>query len=290
MTELMQYLVTGFATGATYALVGLGIALIFQVTGVVNFAQGEFVMVAALSFALMTEGGVALPVAALIAVAGTVLVGVLLERLVIPRRLTGLTHQSIILTIGASIVIQGLALVFVGTEPHFANSFSGGDALRLGGVHLNRQYLWVLGVTAVVVTALWLFLTRTGPGWAMRATAMDADAARLSGISPSRMSLAVFALAAGLGAVGGVVLSPLQAPDAGIGMALGLKGFAAAVIGGLDWPAGAVVGGLLLGMAEAVAAGYLPSGYKDAIAFGLLLIVLLTRPTGVLRALRVERV
>lgn len=293
MTSFAQFVVTGFTTGATYALVGLGIALIAQVTGVISFAQGEFVMLGGLTFAVLEEKGLPAPLAAVVAVTLAVAVGVVLERLVLPRAKAGRTDQTIMLTIGASIVIEGVALVVVGTEPHFARPFTRGSALSLGGVHITPQYVWVLAVTAVVLVAMWLLLTRTRLGWAMRATAMDAEAAQLSGISPSRMSLVVFVVAAALGAIGGIVLAPLQSPDAGIGIALGLKGFAAAVIGGLGRPGGAVVGGLALGIVERVAAGYLPSGfsgYADAIAFALLLLVLLVRPTGLLSALRVERV
>jgi branched-chain amino acid transport system permease protein len=136
---------------------------------------------------------------------------------------------------------------------------------------------------------MWCFLVRTRPGTAMRATAMDAEAARLVGISPRRMSLAVFVLASVLGAAGGVVLAPLQAPDPQIGVALGLKGFTAAVLGGLDNPAGAVAGGLVLGLLEAMGAGYLPSGYQDAVAYTLLVVVLLSRPTGLLRPVAAAR-
>ncbi len=289
MTPLLQYVVTGLTTGATYALVGLGIALIVQVTGVVNFAQGEFVMLGGLTFALLEEKHLPAPLAALAAVGGTVLVGVLLERLVLPRQRAGRTDQAIMLTIGASIIIEGLALVFVGTEPHFAKPFSDGT-LHPFGITLTVQYLWIFAVTAVVMVGLWRWLTRTRTGWAMRATAMDPDAARLSGISPARMSLAVFALAAALGGIGGVVLAPLQAPDASIGISVGLKGFTAAVIGGLDWPAGAVLGGLVLGVAESVAAGYLPAGWGDAVAYSLLVLVLLVRPTGLIRAVAAVRV
>lgn len=289
MTPLLQYVVTGLSTGATYALVGLGIALIVQVTGVVNFAQGEFVMLGGLTFALLEEKKVPAVPAALVAVAGTVLVGVLLERLVLPRQRAGRTDQTIMLTIGASIVIEGLAFVFVGTEPHFARRFTAG-ALHPFGITLTIQYLWIVAVTAVVMAGLWLWLTRTRTGWAMRATAMDPDAARLSGIAPARMSLAVFALAAALGGIGGVVLAPLQSPDASIGISVGLKGFTAAVIGGLDWPVGAVVGGLVLGVVEALAEGFLPSGWGDGVTYALLVVVLLVRPTGLVRAVTAVRV
>jgi branched-chain amino acid transport system permease protein len=293
MGQTLQFVVTGLTTGSGYALVGLGIALIVQVTGVISFAQGEFVMVGGLLFALLEENGVAAPLAALAALAAAAAGGVLLQRVVVPRRGRGGADHTIMLTIGAAIVMEGLALLFVGTQPHFARPFTHGQALRAGGVTVTLQNLWVVAVTAAALTVMWLFLTRTRTGWAMRATAMDRDAARLVGISPRRMSLAVFVLAALLGAVGGIVLAPIQAPDAGIGIPLGLKGFAAAVIGGLDRPAGAVVGGLGLGVVESVATGYLPggfSGYANAIAFALLLLVLLVRPTGVLPHRRAERV
>jgi len=186
-------------------------------------------------------------------------------------------------------VIEGVTLVAFGTQPRIAEPFTEG-VLRFGGVNLQRQYLWVAAAATVAVAAVWFFLARTTLGKAMRGVAMDRDAARLMGISPGRMSLLVFTLAAALGAIGGVALAPIQHPDPGIGIALGLKGFTAAVIGGLDWPAGAVVGGLLLGVAESVAAGYLPSGYKDAVAYGLLVLLLVARPTGLLRAVRTVRV
>ncbi len=269
---------------------GLGIVLVLQVTGIINFAQGDFVMLGSLSFAILRERGVATPVAALVALGGTVLAGLLVERLAI-RPARAATHaRLIILTIGASITIQGLALVFLGTNPHFAPPFTGGAPINLGGVVVLTQYLWVVGVTAGSVVALWYFLTRTLTGRAMRAVAMNRTAAQSVGISPSRMSMVAFMLAAGLGAVGGVVLAPLQAPDSGIGVFLGLKGFTAAVVGGLHSPAGAVVGGLVIGVVESLAAGYLPSGYKDAVTFGILLAVLLLRPTGLLRPASEARV
>ncbi|HEX5597993.1 MAG TPA: branched-chain amino acid ABC transporter permease [Micromonosporaceae bacterium] len=289
MEQLLQFIVTGLATGTMYALVGLGIALVFQVTGVINFAQGHFVMLGALIFAVLSESGVAPVPAAAVALAATTTVGFGVERLVIAPARVNQLDRLIILTIGAAIVIEGATLVAFGTQPRVAEPFTAG-VLRFGGVNLERQYLWVAATAAVAVLAVWFFLTRTTLGKAMRGVAMDREAARLMGISPRRMSLLVFTLAAALGAVGGIALAPIQHPDPGIGIALGLKGFTAAVIGGLDWPAGAVAGGLLLGVAEAIAAGYLPSGYKDAVAYGALVLLLVARPTGLLRAVRAVRV
>jgi branched-chain amino acid transport system permease protein len=270
--------------------VGLGIVLVYQVTGIINFAQGEFVMLGAVGFAILRESGTALVPAAALAIGGTVLAGLAVERLALAPARRATHTRLIVLTIGAAITIQGLALVFLGTDPHFADPFSAGAPLNIGGVVVLSQYLWVVGLTLLAVLGLWYFLTHTITGRAMRAVAMNRDAARILGISPARMSMLAFMLAAGLGSLGGVVLAPLQAPDSGIGIFLGLKGFTAAVIGGLGSPAGAIVGGLSIGVVESLAAGYLPSGYKDAITFGVLFVVLLLRPQGLLKPVEESRV
>lgn len=288
--ESLQYVVTGLSNGAVYALVGLGIVLVYQVTGIINFAQGEFVMLGALGFAILWESGWPLFFAAVTAIGATVVAALLVERLAIAPARAATHIRLIILTIGASITIQGLALVFFGTDPHFAPNFTASAPITVGSVVILSQYLWVVGSTAVVVVVLWWFLTRTMTGRAMRAVAMNKEAARSVGISPSRMSMLAFMLAGALGAIGGVVLAPLQAPDSGIGITLGLKGFTAAVLGGLHSPAGAVVGGLSIGVIESLAAGYLPSGYKDAVTFAILFLVLLLRPQGLLRSVQEARV
>lgn len=264
--------------------------LVFQVTGIINFAQGDFVMLGAISFAILRESEVGVLPAAVLALAGTTVAGLLVERLAIAPARDSTHGRLIILTIGASITIQGLTLVILGTDPHFAPAFTEGAPLRIGSVVVLTQYLWVVGVTGLSLLALWFFLTRTQTGRAMRAVAMNKEAARTTGISPTRMSMLAFMLAAGLGAIAGVVLAPLQAPDSGIGLALGLKGFTAAVIGGLGSPMGAIVGGLAIGVVESLASGWLPSGYKDAVTFGILLGVLLLRPQGLLRSTQEVRV
>jgi branched-chain amino acid transport system permease protein len=283
MPQLLDFTIIGMAAGTTYAIVGLGIALVYQVTGVINFAQGDFVMLGGLIFALAEESGVdALP-AALLAVAATTLVGGLVQLGVIaPARQAG-HDRLIILTVGASITLQGAALLIFGADQHFARPFGGDGRVGVLGAYVSSQYLWCALITGLAVAAVWLILYRTNFGRAMRATAMDAETVRLMGVSPQRMSLVVFLLAAGLAAVGGIVLAPLQPPDPTVGITLGLKGFTAAVLGGLGSPAGAIVGGLVVGVIEAGVTGYVSSEYRDTIVFGVLVAVLLIRPTGLLR-------
>jgi branched-chain amino acid transport system permease protein len=283
MSQLLDFTVVGMATGTTYAIVGLGICLVYQVTGVINFAQGDFVMLGGLTFAVAEESGVAAVPAALLALAATTLVGGLVQLGVIAPARRATHDRLVILTIGASITLQGAALLAFGADQHFARPFSGEDRVALLGAHVSTQYLWCAVVTGLAVVAMWFVLRRTGLGRAMRATALDVETVRLMGVSPQRMSLLAFLFAAGLAAIGGIVLSPLQPPDATVGIALGLKGFTAAVLGGLGSPAGAVVGGLAVGLVEAGVTGYVSSGYRDPIVFGILVAVLLLRPTGLLR-------
>jgi branched-chain amino acid transport system permease protein len=289
MITLLDFSLTGLATGLTYALVGLGIALVYQVTGVINFAQGDFVMLGGLSFAVLTEGGLPEPLAAAVALVGTTAVGAALNLLVIRPARNAAKERLIILTIGASITIEGVALLAFGADTHYAPAFTAGTISVLGSA-LPAQYVWCAAATVAAVGLMWLFLTRTLPGAAMRATAMDAEAARIVGVSPARMSLLAFTLAAGLGALGGIVLAPLQPPDTGAGIVLGLRGFTAAVLGGLSSPAGAVAGGLAVGLLQAYVTGYLSSGYRDVIVYAVLLVALLARPAGLLRRSEAVRV
>lgn len=290
MFQFLDFTLSGLGTGMTYALVGLGVAVVYQVTGVINFAQGDFVMLGGLSFSSLYERGLPGPVAALLALLATTVVGALLELLVIRPAPRADKELKVILTIGASITLEGAALLFFGADSHFAPEFTRGGPFSLLGAHVARQYVWCAGITLAAVLLMWLFLTRTLTGTAMRATAMDADAVRMTGVSPTRMSLLAFTLAAALGAVAGIVLAPLQPPDPSVGIPFGLKAFTAAVIGGLASPFGAVAGGLLVGLIEAYATGYLSSDYKDTLTYALLLIVLLARPTGLLRRASVVRV
>lgn len=290
MAEMVQYLVTGLGVGMVYALIGLGFSLVYQVTGVLNFAHGEFVMAGGLTFALAMGAGWSMWSAALLALVVAGLVGLLLERLVIAPRRDMDPGRQVFLTLGAGIAIRGIALVVFGTDPRHVEPFTSGPPLVIMGAHLPLQYVWILGSAVVVAVLMWLLLTKTVGGISMRAVAMDAVAARLSGISPANASLLAFGLGAMLAGLAGIVLAPLQSPDTSIGLQLGLLGFAAAVIGGLGSPIGAMIGGLILGVVSTVAVGVLPSGYQNAVAFGLLTLILLVRPTGLLGAKAVTRV
>ncbi|XVV09830.1 branched-chain amino acid ABC transporter permease [Actinoplanes sp. CA-131856] len=286
----LSYVLIGLADGSTYAVVGLGISLLYQVTGIINFAQGDFVMLGGLTYAVTAGTGAPKIAAAALALTVTAAVGALMHVAVLaPARKAG-PDRLIILTIGASILLQGVALLVFGAEQHPADPFGGNRQVRLFGTFLSTQYLWCAGATLLAAAAVWVLLHRTGWGRAMRATAADREMARLMGLSPMRMGLIAMVLAAVLAGVGGIVLAPLQPPDPTVGVPLGLKGFTAAVLGGLSSPFGAIAGGLAVGVVEAFVTGLVSSGYRDSIVYGLLVLVLLVRPGGLVTLRRAARV
>ncbi|MCA1907108.1 MAG: branched-chain amino acid ABC transporter permease [Magnetospirillum sp.] len=290
MAELLQYLFAGLTSGAIYALAGLGFAIIYNASHVINFAQGEFIMIGGMATATLTAAGVPLPAAALAAMALTMLVGVALEKFAIEPARDADVVTIIIITIGASIFLRGAAQVVWDKEFHSLPPFSGEDPIRVLGATLMPQSLWVVGVAMAVIAGLWWFFNRTLFGKAMLATSFNRLAAQLMGIGVKKVLLVSFALSAALGAIGGIVVTPIAFTNYEAGIMLGLKGFSAAVLGGLGNGMGAVVGGLIVGIAEALGAGYVSSAYKDAIAFVIILFVLFFMPNGLFGKKGVDRV
>lgn len=290
MPELLQFLFSGLTVGAVYALVALGFTVIYNASGVVNFAQGEFVMYGGMITVFTYDAGMPLWFAAASAVAITCLIGVVLNRLAIEPARGASVVSLIIITIGASIVLRGIAQIVFDKQIHRFPAFSGDTPLLVGGATVLPQSLWVLGGAAAIFAALYVFMTRTMTGKSILATANNRLAAQLVGINVKVVMLLSFALSAAIGAIAGVLVTPITLTNAGIGVGIALKGFAAAVLGGMGNPAGALVGGLLLGLIEALTAGYLSSSYKDAAAFVVILLVLFFMPGGLFAARTVERV
>ncbi|MFW5866261.1 MAG: branched-chain amino acid ABC transporter permease [Armatimonadota bacterium] len=281
--QVWQFFLSGLTTGGTYALIALGFSLVYNATGVINFAQGEFVMLGGMITAVcMSVWGLPLWLAALIAIAITTLVGLLLERAAIRPARNASVVVLIIITVGASIFIKGIASIIWGPDERPLPAFSGEAPIQLLGATVTPQSLWVIGATLVTAVAMWLIFEYTIIGKAMRACAINPHAAQLCGIDLSRMISWSFGLAAAIGAIAGIVLAPITMAQYNVGMMLGLKGFCAAILGGLGNALGGILGGLILGILEALGAGLVSSQYKDAIAFIVLIIVLLIRPSGLL--------
>ena len=290
--DLVQFVFAGLTVGAIYGLVAVGLNIIFNATGAVNFAQGEFAMLGGmLGSALLGATGLPLPAVIALTVAAVTAIGVLLERLAINPLPPGADVLNlIIITIGASILLKGAVMVTLGKNAAGLPAFTGERPLSLLGATILPQALWILGLALAIMALLHVFFGRTLVGKAMQAVAIDREAARLCGIKVGRMVMLSFALGAAVGAAAGLIITPMTLTIYDAGTMLGLKGFAAAVAGGLGNTFGGIAGGLLLGLLEALGGGLIASELKDVLAFLLLLFLLFFRPRGLFGRAESERV
>ena len=290
MAELLQFVFSGLTVGAIYALVALGFTLIYKASDIINFAQGEFVMLGGMTTVFVAHTGIPLPLAALIAIVATTAIGLALHRFAIEPARGATAVTLIMITIGASIFLRGTAQIVFDRRFHSLPPLLGADPIQFGGAAILPQSLVVLATGAVIVVLLWLFIERTIFGKAVIATAANRLAARLVGVDTRRIVAFSFAVSAAMGAIAGVLITPITLTSYDAGTLLALKAFAAAMLGGIGSAPGAVVGGILIGMFEALAAGYLSSNYKDAVAFLIILIVLVAIPQGLFGRAKIERV
>lgn len=288
--QLMQFLITGITVGSIYAMVAIGFNIIYNVTEIINLAQGEFVMLGGL---IMVFFHVTLGLHIILAFPMTIilvtLIGGLLDRLAIRPIRQPSVLTLIIATIAASIIIKGIAMFIWGKDPFDLPAFSGRNPIHFLGAVIQPQYFWIIGFLIVIVIFLTLFFEKTIIGKAMSACADNPDAASLVGINVKRMILLSFALSAAIGAVAGITITPISLMEYDRGAMLAIKGFGAVVLGGLGSFPGAILGGLILGTIESFGAGLIHSGYKDAFALIVLLGALFLRPSGLLGSIEVSK-
>jgi len=282
-THIPQLLSTGITLGAIYALVGLGFVTIARASQIINFTQGEFVMLGGvITFFLHKGVNLPYPLAVLIAILSVVIIGFLIQLLVIyPLRKASLPIL-LIATLGASIFLSNTSALFFGTLPKSLPPFSSREPLQIGEVLISPQSLWVLGATFLLLIILYFLSHRTLLGKAMEASSTDPLGADLSGISRNLMLFLAFGVSAGMGAIAGIFVTPILYTSYNSGTLLGLKGFVAAVLGGWGKNSGAILGGFAFGIIESLSVAFIPSGYKDAVAFVILLLILYFRPKGIL--------
>jgi branched-chain amino acid transport system permease protein len=291
MTQFIQIVIGGIQQGAIYALLALGFSLVFRVTGVINLAQGGFCTLGALiAYSLETDFAMPTAVAAAGAISATTALAALAGRVLFVPGLTRLTNSNMLMmTAGLLTLFEGLVLVVWGSQPYALPPFSGERPLRVAGLLLPTQGLWVFGVTVAIILALGFMLTRTRIGQSLRACAENPTAARLMGVNVPGMQLFAFALAGAIGAAAGVVVAPAIALQFDTGRLLTISGFIAVAIGGIASFPGAIAGGLLLGLVGQLATAYVSSLFSNALALGLLLIVLIWRPSGLISSGHVRR-
>lgn len=290
-SQLLQYVITGITIGSIYAMVAIGFNIIYNVTEAINFAQGEFVMLGGLVMVFLR---VALNIPIVFSLPLTILVvtavGILLDRLAIRPIREPSVLVVIIATIGAAFFIKGAAMFIWGKNPFDLPPFSGRNPITFWGAVVQPQSLWVVGFLVVVVVVLTLFFDRTILGKALRACAVNPNASSLVGINVKHMILLSFALSAAIGALGGIVITPISLMEYDRGAMLAIKGFSACVLGGMGSFPGAVIGGLIIGLIESLGAGLISSGYKDVFALLVLLFVLFLKPSGLLGSVEVSKI
>jgi branched-chain amino acid transport system permease protein len=280
---LPQLFVSGITMGAVYALVALGFVIIARASQILNFAQGEFVMLGGvITFFFIQASGLPYPLAILLAVICVTIIGLLLHLLVIYPLRKASVLILIMATLGASIVLSNTGALLFGTLPKALPPFSRAPSLQFGGIAIAPQSLWVIGATFSLLFALHLLSHRTLVGKAMEASSTDPLGADLAGIARNLMVFVAFGVSAALGGIAGVLVTPLFYTSYNSGTLLGLKGFIAAVLGGWGKNSGAILGGFILGIVEAISVAFIPAGYKDGVAFVVLLLILYFRPKGIL--------
>jgi len=285
-----QLAISGLAIGCVYALIALGFVIVFKSTGVLNFAQGDMMMVGAfMTYTLSSSRGWPFGAALAATLIGSFLFGFVVERLVLRRMVGQPVFSVIIVTIGLGWLLRGVAgMAFGHSEARIVFPFSG-DSVTIGSVTLSAENVATIAVTAVAFIAFFIFFRRSRWGVAMRATASNQDVAQLMGINVNRITAIAWGLAGVLGTLAGVVLGMLGFLFIHVGDTA-LRAFPAAVLGGLDATGGAVVGGALLGIAETLFGGYFGGSYRELMAWILLIVVLLVRPFGLFGSKDIERV
>lgn len=281
--DFFQLAITGLTVGSIYALVGLGFNLIFNATDVINFAQGEFVVLGGILAAVaIGTWGLPLWLAIIVAIVLVGALGALIDFGTISRVRKGSVMTLAMITLGLAVIVKTSLLLWVGPDPLYFDPFTPGPPLRIFGAVLQLQAIWVIGIGIAVMIALKFFFSHSLLGREMLACAIDREAALLMGINVRATVRLSFILSGSLGALAGLLITPLTNATYDQGFTLALKGFAACALGGFGRASSAIVGGFALGLIEAASVAVLPSGLKDSVALAVLILVLMIRPAGLL--------
>jgi branched-chain amino acid transport system permease protein len=280
-SQFIQLVFSGLTIGSIYALIALGFVITYNITGILNLAQGEFAMLGALICISFVNSGFPFIVSILLSIFIVMFIGGLFERSAIYPARHSSAATLIIITIGVSIVFRGIAILIWGTQSQALRPFTSNKSINIFHAVIQPQNLWGIGISLFSLAVLFFFFNKTYIGKAVRACVVNLFAARLMGINPRKMSFWAISISAGLGALAGIIIAPISGASYIMGMMIGLKAFIAAIIGGLTNAPAAILGAFIIGILEALTDGYLSSGYKDAIIFGLLLLVLFFKPSGI---------
>jgi len=279
-SHIVQFFFSGITTGSIYALIAVSLVIVYRVSQLICFSQGEFFVFGALLMATLISNGLSLPLAFTITIIGSMLMGGALQWMLIKRMRNATIGSLIVMTIAMSLTLRGLALIIWGRESYVVKPFTAGKPITFIGASLQLQVIWIVGITALVLILIWLFFEKTSLGLAMRACAENPTGAKLMGISVQRAAFFAWAWGAGIGAIAGMTVAPLLFTQYTSGVMPMVKGFIAMSIGGLSSIVGSVCAGLILGLIESYTIGLLSSKFSDAIVFSFLIVMLLLKPNG----------
>ncbi|MGE7691271.1 branched-chain amino acid ABC transporter permease [Lysinibacillus sp. NPDC097214] len=279
-SQMLQLLFSGLTIGAIYALIAVGFVIIYNVTGILNFAQGEFAMFGALISISLVKANLPLWLAIILSIVIVAAIGAVFERTAIHTARKSSMTTLIIITIGVSIAFRGIAILIWGTQAQTLPPFTDNAPIKLLEAVLLPQNLWAIGLSIVILIVMMYFFNFTFTGKSLTACVVNPFAARLMGINPNKMSLFAVVVSAGVGALDGTVIAPISGASYDMGMMLGIKAFVAAVVGGLTNAPAAIAGAFLIGIIEAFTEGLWSSGLKDVVSFSLLLLILFVKPEG----------
>ncbi len=281
MADFLQYLFSGLTNGAIYALIALGFCVVNNTMGILNFIQVDFVTLGGmLMFSALFALGLPMVPGLMLAIAGVAIIAMLVERIGLRPARSDNHMVLVFLTIGLSIILRGFIKLIWGKNRMALPPLTPDHPVQILGASVLPQALWILLLTLIAIVVLTWFFYRTSLGLSMRAVASNATAASVVGIPAGRIRLTSYAIAGALGGLAGVLVTPITTLNYDVGVLLGLKGFAAAILGGFGSFPGAIIGGLILGLLESLSAGYWSSAYKDVVAFAVLILVLFIRPSG----------
>ncbi|MCP1678208.1 branched-chain amino acid ABC transporter permease [Kerstersia gyiorum] len=290
MTEFLQQLLYGLSVGSTYALIALGITLVYRGMDLINFAQGELFMAGAfMGYVFHVDAGLPIWLALPCAMASALALGAALERVFLRRIENASPLTLFMMTVALFILLRSAAQLIFGSSAYRFPPFSD-KVIDIGGVQIGMQYLPIIAVSLIMIAALYWLFTKTKIGLSARAVAQDKTTARMMGINVSRINCFTYALSALLGTVAGVVYAPIAVLSFDMGNLIMLKGFTAALLGGLGLVSGAVFGGYALGIIEQFGTLALSSAYKDMVSFSILLLIILLKPNGILGKKVVKKV
>ena len=290
MTQFIQFVISGLATGSVYGLVALGFVLVFKSTDVFNFAQGDLLMLGSyVTVTALVTFHLPLGLAVIVALAAAAVIGLVIQQVVIKRMQGQPLLTVVMITIALSLIIRGLVVVLYGPQDRALSSTLPNDIWKIGSIRVSELDVTIMVVAAVCVTLFALFFRGSSLGLQMRATAENPEAASLSGVNANRVFAVAFALGTVLAAIGGILLANRQLVSPTLGE-IGLLAFPAAVIGGLTSIPGAVVGGLIIGVIEKLATGYVNTAASSVFVYGALLVALLVRPYGLFGEREIRRV